>query len=407
MDIKVSPSRLKGSVRIPSSKSLSHRNIIAAALAQGTSVVRDVTSSKDIEVTCSAMRAFGAQITADNDTYTVNGIGSVASDAVCDCGESGSTLRFIIPIAAALGINTRFEGHGKLPQRPITPYIREFSKKGISFDREAGLPMNMSGRLSSGIFELEGDISSQFVTGLLFALPLLDGNSWIRLLSPLQSRPYADMTIETLRIFGIKVDTVDDGFEIAGGQSYSPADVSTEGDYSQAAFFYTANAFGADIDISGLSSNSAQGDRTITDIIGNARREDGFAGFTQDVSDIPDLVPILAVFGSLCGQTSRLTNAQRLRIKESDRLVSTADMINSMGGNVRIAGDSLEIDHIPLFHGGVVDSYNDHRIVMAAAIAASMYSDSPVIIKDAQAVSKSYPTFFDDLRSLGGVAEIV
>lgn len=400
MNITIEPTRLSGTVKVPSSKSLSHRNIIAAALAGGVSEISGVSISKDIEVTCGAMSAFGADISHSGDIYTVTGLTAPAKNAVCDCCESGSTLRFIIPIAAALGISARFEGRGKLPQRPITPYIREFSKKGIVFDSEGGLPLNMSGRLQSGIFELEGDISSQFVTGLLFALPLLSGNSKIKLLSPLQSRPYADMTINTLKAFGVRIDTVPDGFEIPGGQSYTPCDLHTEGDYSQAAFFFTANALGADIDIQGLEAGSAQGDRAILDIIAGSRTENGYSSFTADVSDIPDLVPTLSVFASKCSGISRLTNAGRLRIKESDRLESTAAMINAIGGHAVAGDDFLEIHHTDGFTGGTVDSYNDHRIAMAAA-AASVYSGKPITIIGAEAVNKSYPAFFDDLAALG------
>ena len=401
MDIKIYPGKLAGTVRIPSSKSFSHRNIIAAALAKGDSVVRDVSDSKDITVTCGAMTAFGAHISSESGIYNVEGIGSIPENAYCDCGESGSTLRFMIPIAAALGIETTFDGHGKLPERPITPYIREFSKKGISFDRNGGLPITMKGRLQSGVFEIEGDISSQFITGLLFALPLLDSESRIKLLSPLQSLPYALMTIDVLKRSGIDVQYTGDEFIIPGGQHYSPIDVSTEGDYSQAAFFFTANAINSDIYIRGLNENSVQGDKYIIDIINGL---DG-SGFECDVSDIPDLVPVLAVLGAAKGG-ARLYNAARLRIKESDRIESTAALISALGGKTETTQDSITIFPADKFNGGEADSCNDHRIVMAAAIA-SVYSDSPIIIHGAQAVEKSYPAFFDDFRSLGGRTEIL
>ncbi|MBR4223639.1 MAG: 3-phosphoshikimate 1-carboxyvinyltransferase [Oscillospiraceae bacterium] len=399
MDIKITPSILKGHVDIPSSKSYSHRAVIAASLAQGTSVISGVSSSADIDVTCGCMERLGASITRDVSVYTVKGIASPAEAASLDCGESGSTLRFVIPVAAALGTKSTFSGRGKLPSRPITPYIRELSQKGITFDKQSGLPITAEGRLTSGIFSLEGDISSQFITGLMFALPLLDGESCIRLTSPLQSKPYADMTMDILRSFGISIEegTVDglDVYRIRGGQRYAPHDYTVEGDWSQAAFFYTANAMGCSIDIGNLKEDTVQGDSIIRDMVKDTN------GFTADVADIPDLVPILAVFASFCEGTSHIVNAERLRIKESDRLVSTSEMINALGGHAEVDGDSMTIHHTDRFKGGEVDAHNDHRIVMAAAIA-SVWSTAPVVIHGAEAVSKSYPGFFEDLRSLGG-----
>ena len=400
MDIKITPTRLHGHVEIPSSKSYSHRAVIAASLAQGTSVISGVSASADIDVTCGCMTSLGARIDKNGSVYTVTGIGAPARQAHLDCGESGSTLRFLIPVAAALGTASLFDGRGKLPSRPITPYIREMGKKGISFDRDGGLPLRMEGKLASGLYELEGDISSQFITGLMFALPLAEGDSRIRLTSPLQSKPYADMTADILRKFGIVIGESGDDYVISGGQTYQAHDYAVEGDYSQAAFYYVANALGCDIHMGNLSEHTVQGDSVIREL---ARNRDGF---TVDVGDIPDLVPVLTVLASFCKGTTRIVNAARLRIKESDRLVSAADMINSLGGHARIEDDSLVISHTDRFRGGEVDSYNDHRIVMSAAVA-SVYSDAPVIIHGAEAVSKSYPGFFDDLRALGADIQIL
>ena len=407
MDIRITPQKLHGHVDIPSSKSYSHRAVIAAALAEGTSVITGVSASADIDVTCRAMSALGADICGENGTYTIKGAGR-PEGGIIDCGESGSTLRFLIPIAAALGADVTFEGHGKLPTRPITPYIRELGKKGIRFDKEGGLPISMSGRLQPGEFLLEGDISSQFITGLLFALPLLEGDSVIRLTSPLESKPYADMTVSTLGHFGITVkESCSNGlpvYEIKGGQHYKPCDMRVEGDYSQAAFFYVANALGCDIDMGNLAEDTVQGDRIIEQL---ARVENGrIPSFVQDASDVPDLVPVLTVLASAAEGTSKIINASRLRIKESDRLESAAAMINALGGCVTVGEDNLVIEHCARFKGGTIDSYNDHRIVMSAAIAAAM-SDAPVTILGAEAVNKSYPRFFDDYRSLGGIAEII
>ena len=408
MDIKIYHSKLIGAVNAPSSKSYSHRMIIAAALAGGISEISNVTSSNDIDVTAGAMEALGANILADKSTYTVKGIKTPSSSADIDCGESGSTLRFIIPVAAALGTETIFQGHGKLPERPITPYIREFPKKGVSFEPQSGLPIKISGRLCAGEYELEGDVSSQFITGLLFALPLLDEDSVIKLTSPLQSKPYADMTIAALKAFGVSIrETSMNGlplYLIKGGQKYSPCRISVEGDYSQAAFFYTANALGSEIQINNLNTDTVQGDKAIVDIIAQCGND--MKPFTVDVGDIPDLVPILAVLGSFTKGTSRIVNAARLKIKESDRLTAVADALNAIGGKVTAGDDFLEIQPVEQFTGGEVNSCNDHRIVMAAAIAATA-SSSPVIIRGAEAVNKSYPRFFDDYKALGGQFDIL
>lgn len=408
MDVKIYPTKLIGTLNAPSSKSYSHRMIIAAALADGVSEISNVTGSNDIQVTAGAMEALGADVLADGSVYTVRGIKSPASKADIDCGESGSTLRFIIPVAAALGTNTTFTGHGKLPERPYTPYVREFSKKGITFEPQSGLPMTISGKLSAGEFLLEGDISSQFITGLMFALPLCEEDSVIKLTSPLQSKPYADMTVAALKNFGINIfETKTDGlpmYLIKGRQKYSPCRVSVEGDYSQAAFFFTANALGSEINVKNLIPDSVQGDKAIIDIIEKCGSD--MKPFTADVGDIPDLVPILAVLGCFTEGTSRIVNAARLKIKESDRITAVANALNAIGGRVTAGDDFLEMQHIDRFTGGEVDSCNDHRIVMAAAIAATA-SAGPVIIRGAEAVNKSYPRFFEDLKALGGEFEIL
>lgn len=406
MNAKIIPSRLQGIVNAPSSKSLSHRFVIAAALSDGVSVIKNVTDSKDISATIDAMTALGANISRNGSEITVKGIfagKTRPASADIDCIESGSTLRFIIPIAAALGTASVFRGRGKLPERPITPYVREFEGKNVSFDYNGTMPFSISGRLSGGEYKLEGDISSQFITGLLFALPLCEEDSIIRLTSTLQSAPYVNMTIDVLQHFGIEISELSLGdypaFLIKGNQKYIAANAVVEGDYSQAAFFYTANAIGSVITVNNLNEDSIQGDKEIMNIIRNC----GLAmnPFTVDVGDIPDLVPILTVLGSFTNGVSRIVNAARLRIKESDRLTAIADALNNIGGQVEAGEDSLTIYPIKHFTGGTVDACNDHRIVMAAAIAATR-SMNPVTIIGCEAVNKSYPSFFDDFRSLGG-----
>lgn len=408
MDIKIYPSKLIGTVSAPSSKSYSHRMIIAAALADGISEISNVTDSNDITVTSQAMEALGANVLSDSGTYTVRGIKTPAAKADIDCGESGSTLRFIIPVAAALGTTATLNGHAKLPQRPITPYTREFPKKGVTFEPQSGLPITVTGKLRAGEYNLEGDVSSQFITGLMLALPLCEEDSAIKLMSPLQSKPYADMTIAALKKFGVDIREMKlDGlplYLIKGGQKYKPCRIAVEGDYSQAAFFFTANALGSEINVTNLDHDSVQGDKEILNIIAFCGKE--MNPFTADAGNIPDLVPILAVLGSMTKGQSKIINGARLKIKESDRLVCVANALNAIGGKVTSGDDFLTMDHIDHFTGGEVDSCKDHRIVMAAAIASTA-STAPVIIHGAENVNKSYPRFFDDFKSLGGQFEVL
>ena len=404
MDIRITPTLLEGKVSIPASKSCAHRALICAALADGTSVISGVSMSKDIEATIGSMTALGADFKVDGDTVTVRGIKTPAERAVIDCNESGSTLRFIMPVAAALGTDSEFLGRGRLPQRPIDIYKRELSANGIRFMSEE-MPYKLTGKLSGGTYNIEGDVSSQFVTGLIFALPLLSEDSEIVLTSHLESRPYVDITIDILKRFGIEIDEKPDRFIIKGGQKYLPHDERIEGDYSQAAFFYVANALGSETVPENLNENSVQGDRRILDIIREMCYNDKGC-FNADCSDIPDLVPILSVLGCFGKQESVIYNAKRLKIKESDRLETTAALLNGLGGNVTVTEDGLRIQPVDTLRGGTVDSFGDHRIVMAAAIAATR-ADGDVIIKGAEAAEKSYPNFFNDYTDLGGKANVI
>lgn len=409
MDVKITPSKLSGTVEIPSSKSFAHREIICASLSKGTSVISGVSFSKDIYATLSAMESLGAEYSIQDDTITIKGISTPKDTATIDCCESGSTLRFIIPIVSALGVSATLKGQGRLPERPITPFIRELPKKNVSFDYNNTMPFFMSGKLTSGTFELEGDISSQFITGLLFALPLLEGNSKIVITSELQSKPYVDMTIQSISNFGVSIEETEYGYYVKGNQEYKPLNHKVEGDYSQSAFFYVANAIGNDIILQNLLENSIQGDKKIVEICENScynRTDNRLNTYTINATNIPDLVPILAVLGCFGDDTSKIVGAERLKIKESDRLIATADALNRIGGKVTPTDDGLIIEPIEHFTGGTVDGFGDHRIVMATAIASTR-STGDITIIGANAIEKSYPNFFRDFKNLGGILNVI
>ncbi len=406
MNVTIRPKKLKGEVTVPPSKSVAHRLVIAAALSKGTSVVKNLSFSKDITATVNAMRALGAEIEISGDTAVIKGIEKAPQKAVIDCCESGSTLRFLIPVACALGVETTFLGQGKLPQRPITPYLEELPRHGAEFDYNGTMPFTVKGKLKSGEYRIGGDISSQFVTGLLFALSVIDGESRLVLTSPLQSKPYVDITADCLSKCGVNVRKVQDGYAVGSGEMHA-FEEAVEADYSQAAFFFVANSLGSEICINELNENSCQGDKKIVEICREIvyNKNGGLRPFVLDCSDIPDLVPILAVLASFCEGTSRIENAARLRIKESDRLEAVTVCLNALGGKVTAGSDFLEIQGVGELTGGSVDCFNDHRIAMAMAVAATR-SSMPVTLIGAQCVEKSYPDFFEVYKALGGDIDI-
>ena len=400
-NIKITPSRLSGKITVPASKSISHRALICAALAKGRSEIKNLLDCADTKATINILNAFGAKITKEGDITVVEGIQTPSETAIADCFESGSTLRFLIPVAAALGCEAEFHGRAKLPERPITPYFTELTKNGIIFKIKT-MPYQISGRLQAGDFSLAGDISSQFISGLLFALPLLNGDSRIIITSPLQSKPYVDITIAELNKFGVEIKETEYGYFVKGDQSYTPQNTVIEADMSQAAFFVVANALGSEIEIEGLNMNSLQGDKAIIDIVKNANGN----AFDVDASQIPDLVPILTVLAAFSKGTSHITNCGRLRLKECDRLAVTAAELNKLGAKVTENSDSLVIEGVDKIHVGICDSHVDHRIPMSLAIASTR-STEPVTINGAECVSKSYPNFFEDFISLGGIVNEV
>lgn len=412
--ITLSPSTLSGQVTVPPSKSDVHRAIICAALAKGESVISPVELSKDIKATIGCAKALGAEITIDGKTVTIDGSNFLnVKAAKLDCCESGSTMRFFIPVAAAGGVEAEFVGQGKLPQRPIGIYLDCLPQKGVECATQGGLPLKIKGKLQSGEYRLPGNISSQFITGLLFALPVLDGDSKIVLTSPLESSGYVDMTLKAMKSFGINVEVEEQAYIIKGNQSYKPCRYTCEGDWSQAAFFMAAGALGGDIKINGLNLNSPQGDRECAEIFKRfgadvELNEDSVIvkpgklhGIEIDARQIPDLVPALAVTAAFADGETVISGAERLRIKECDRIEAVCCGINSLGGNAAETHDGLIINGNSTLSGGKCKGYNDHRIVMSMSIAA-LRCENETTITDRESINKSYPDYFEDYEMLGG-----
>ncbi|MBR5237058.1 MAG: 3-phosphoshikimate 1-carboxyvinyltransferase [Clostridia bacterium] len=393
----ITPGHLAGTVCVPPSKSQAHRAVIAAALAGGGSQIENLVLSQDISATMQAMSCFAALSFADGVMTAQKGAPVLEEELTFDCNESGSTIRFLIPLALTLGKKVHFTGRGRLLERPLDPYFDICDTFGITYERTAD-KISFCGKLSAGDFALPGNISSQFITGLLFALPLLSGDSTITLTTEAESVGYIDMTLEILSLFGIEVERKDVcHYFIPGGQSYKPYSMRVEGDYSQAAFYLCANAMGSRVDVQGLSDASCQGDKAILSVI----RQFGspLSAIDLDVSQIPDLVPVLAVLATQAEGTTHLTGAARLRIKESDRLETTTDMLTRFGAQVTEGADSLAIVGKTPLLGCTIDSHNDHRIAMAAAIGATVASGE-VTILGSECVAKSYGNFWQDYEAL-------
>jgi len=403
MDIKITPAFLVGSIDIPPSKSISHRALIAAALAPGKSTVENLLDCADTDATVDALKALGAKIERCGSCAKITGISVPNKQAKINCRESGSTLRFMIPVAAALGADAEFSGSGKLPERPITPFFELLPEHGVQFLTKQ-MPYRINGRLNGGSFSIAGNISSQFITGLLMAFPLTDEDCEICITTALESKGYIDLTLDVMEHFGIHIEEIENGYFCAKNTSYKPCSFSVEADLSQAAFFLVANAIGSEISINGINRQSRQGDRAILDITENF--SENHAPFHINASQIPDLVPILTVLACFADGVSEITSCERLRIKECDRLAAISQELNKLGAKVEIIGDSLRITGVKELHGGECGAWNDHRIAMSLAVASTR-STAPVIIRGAECVSKSYPRFFEDFRMLGGIADVI
>ncbi len=394
MNVTIQPGRLAGTVTPPASKSQAHRAVLAQALAGGGGTLEHLPDSQDIQAT----RACVAAIREDRG-------GGTDGLPVLDCGESGSTLRFLIPVALALRGGGHFTGRGRLMDRPQDPYFEIFREKGIFYER-TGAVLTVRGRLEPGEYRLRGDVSSQFVTGLLYALPLLPGDSEIVLTTPLESRDYVAMTLDMLEKFGVHAENRGyRTFSVPGGQRFRARDLAIEADWSQAAFWYAARYAGNPVTVSGMDDHSLQGDRVFTDWCRRLERRGAGDTVSLDVSQNPDLVPPLAALAAVTEGTVAVTNAARLRLKESDRLATVAEVLRALGAQVLEEADRLTVTGREILPGGVaVDSHNDHRIAMMAAVAATR-CQRPVTVTGAQCVAKSYPLFWEDYARLGGRLE--
>ena len=402
MIARIHPRKLSGKIAAIPSKSAAHRLLICAAFADQETFIKIGATNEDIEATIRCLNAFGADIAHETGGLRVRP-GRINAKCTTDCGESGSTLRFLLPVAAALGIDASFKMHGRLPERPIFPLDRELIAGGCTLTRPEKAILRIEGKLAPGSYTLPGNVSSQYITGMLFALNLC-GSGSICITGNTESAAYIDMTLSAMDIFGAKPEKTEIGYRISGRKFLTPGEAYVEGDWSNAAFWLCAEKIsGTSIELSGLNPDSPQGDRRIVEeLIGMASTG---SDYVIDASGIPDLVPAIAAYACLKPGRTRFIHAERLRIKESDRLKTVAGTLNALGASVLETPDGLIIDGKSSLSGGKVSSGNDHRIAMMAAIA-SIGCENTVEISGAEAVNKSYPAFWSDFNALGGHATL-
>jgi len=425
MQAVIAQHTLSGTVTAVASKSVAHRMLMLAALCDAPTCINCNTTSKDIDATVGCLEALGARVCRSAGRLDVYPRGSNAdTGCLLDCGESGSTLRFFLPVVCALGCRASLTGHGRLSERPLSPLYEELRSHGCDLSPQGVFPLTVSGRLEGGTYVLPGNVSSQYATGLMLAAPLLDRPTEILVSEPVQSAPYLQLTIDALKTFGVAVHA--DGAERDGtayrrfyidpaeGRLASPGVCTVEGDWSNAAFWLAADALGSTVAVRGLSATSAQGDRAILSALASfgvrvsqtddavSVQADTLHAATLDVGNIPDLVPPIAAVASCAQGTTRLTNAGRLRLKESDRLATVTAALKAFGIDARVDGDELQITGGSRLVGGTVDAANDHRIAMMGSVLAA-HAAGQTVIRGADCVSKSYPAFFRDLKGLGGI----
>ena len=444
MDIKIKPSKLSGNIVIPPSKSFAHRALICAALSEGKSIVRNIELSDDIRATLEALEELGATSKIENISIEIEGIQIMNNDVhdinnnihnmnnnmhIINCNESGSTLRFMIPIAAALGYKCRFEMSGNLGKRPLDVYYDIFDKNGIKYKRGENY-LEIDGNLNAGEYDIPGNISSQFITGMLFALSMLEEDSLLKITDKIESKSYIDITLQCLKDFGIEIENNNyRKFRIKGNQKYKCRKekqgynkYTVEGDFSQGAFFLCADAIGNDVNIKGLRRDSIQGDKATLEILERMGCEriynecsdikmkvNSLNSTVIDATDCPDIIPVLSVCAAFANGTTEIINAKRLRIKECDRLSAINEELSKLGASIEEKEDSLIIHgngNKKLKGGCEVWSHKDHRICMMLSIASTICEED-IIIKDAECISKSYPRFFEDFEKIGGCIEVI
>lgn len=389
MDITIQPRRLRGDISIIPSKSQAHRLLICAAFADHPTQLHCPETNRDIEATVDCLKALGAEILRTDTGYTVFPVNSLPETAVLNCCESGSTLRFLLPVAAALGVEAVFQMEGRLPQRPLSPLWEEMERMGCTLSRPTADTILCQGKLKPGSYGIDGSVSSQYITGLLLALSLMDSPSTLAITGKIESKPYIELTKNAIRLFGADPES-------PGAMPFrSPAAITVEGDWSNGAFFLAAALLESELTIYGLDPASPQGDRAVVDCLDLLRQ--GMA--TISAANIPDLVPILSV-AAAAWHGAVFTEIRRLRLKESDRVASTIAMIENLGGRAEATEDTLTVYGTGLL-GGTVDAVNDHRIAMATAIAATVCKKE-VTILGAECVKKSYPRFWEEYARLGG-----
>lgn len=404
---------LSGKIPAISSKSYAHRLLIAAALADRPTTVRCATVSEDILTASRVLKAMGASVERTDDGFIVEPV----STQPAYCGESGTIERFILPVACALGLDASITGHGRLPERPLIPLYEELRDHGIELSPQGVFPLKTKGRLPAGDYAIAADVSSQFIGGLLFALSVVPGTSTLTLTGRIESAPYIDMTLDVLALFGARITRSEDGrrFTVEGFERLrSPGAAEVEGDWSNSAFWLCAGALGRGVTLTGLRADSRQGDRAVVKLLeafgaevsmtedAVTVRPGALRGMTVNAPQIPDLVPVLSVVAAFAEGETRFINAGRLRIKESDRLATTRQLLEDLGADVEEIPDGLVVRGRTALRGGACDGTRDHRIVMSAAVAGAR-TCTPVVIRGAQAVRKSYPDFFDDFARLGGL----
>jgi 3-phosphoshikimate 1-carboxyvinyltransferase len=377
MDIIISPGKLRGVLQAIPSKSQAHRLLICAALAKQPTAIVCPQTNADIEATAECLNALGACIQRNTDGYRVTPISAVPEKAVLNCRESGSTLRFLLPVAGALGVDATFHLSGRLPQRPLSPLWEEMERMGCLLSRPTEDTVRCTGKLQPGNYSITGNVSSQFISGLHFAISLLPGSS-LNIVGSQESAPYVDMTLDAIALF----------------ENHPKEEIQVEGDWSNGAFFLTAAALGNDVIVNGLCQNSRQGDRAVTSLLPQLKEN-----CTIDAKDIPDLVPILAVMAG-ANKGATFENISRLRLKESDRVASVIALLEKLGAKATATENTLTV-HPATYHSCTVDSFGDHRIAMAAAIAATV-ATGPITLLGAECVCKSYPSFWEEFRKLGG-----